>query len=83
MWLLYSQFLYVVNILFQLKNFFAIKCWNELWKQNLLLLCYWFLKESAREEVLVKTVKAAYVEPHPVCFHDTSAKKGDLTWWIL
>lgn len=32
-------------------------------------------RESAREEVLVKTVKAAYVEPHPVCFHDTSAKK--------
>lgn len=46
-------------------------------KQNLLLLCCLFLKESAREEILVKTVRATNEKVNPVYFHDINASKGD------
>uniref|UniRef100_A0A452TNU1 Centrosomal protein 192 n=1 Tax=Ursus maritimus TaxID=29073 RepID=A0A452TNU1_URSMA len=46
-------------------------------KQNLWLLCYAFLKESAREEVPVKTFQATNAKLNPVYFHDTNAGKGD------
>lgn len=39
-------------------------------KQNLLLLFYCFLKESTREEVLVKTIRTANAKFNPVYFHD-------------
>lgn len=46
-------------------------------KQNLWLLCYSFLKESAREEVPVKTIRATNAKFNPVYFHDTNASEGD------
>lgn len=45
-------------------------------KQNLLLLFYCFLKESAGE-VLVKIIRTANAKFKPVYFHDTNVSRGD------
>lgn len=47
-------------------------------KQNLLLLFYCFLKESTREEILVKTIRTANAKFNPVYFHDdTNVNRDD------